>query len=223
MGDVRAAGEEHTDRECHRSDPVSARPRASERGHARAAPHQRQPGSPEDGEQHRELILRDQSDNACGDGQRRPSSGWTREPACDQEQRQRCGRICGRFLDEDRRVRERRREPRPGGGEQRPTMSDHEPREPVGGKHGRRHDERTERLDQRIRGWNVIDPPERCAQVRGERRQAMDRLAAKSRVTGCRERPRELRHLDLVGEDGRRRVVRRLPQREPGGHRVDGQ
>ena len=135
VGDECAAGEEHTERQCRPRRPSRrASTCVGTRSCARRRHTSASTAAARTGNEHRELILRDQSEHAAADGSTSPARTDAQRQRVIRKQCERRGRICGRFLDEDRRVGERRREPRPGRGEERPARSDDEPREPVGGK-----------------------------------------------------------------------------------------
>ena len=90
---------------------------------------------------------------------------------------------------------------------------DEHPREQVRRHRRERHHDRVQVLDRRVGACGRVDPPERRDQVRVERLEE-DRLAAPRRMAGRGDRARELRPLELVGEEPRRLPRPRLDEVE---------
>ena len=199
------------------ADPVPSRPGRSERVHPPGRPPERQHGQGQGGEEDGELVLREVPELTRCEGEHEAPPSRRCGPAGDQEEGERRRRIGGRLLHQDRRVGERGCHPGSGGREERPARPDDETRQPIGGEHDRGHHDRAERLDPPIGGRDVVDPPEWGTEVGAERHgPPVHHLVPQNPVPRLGDRPGERRHLELVREDRRRRVIRRLPQREPG-------
>ena len=132
-----------------------------------------------------------------------------------QEEREGARRVGERLLDEDRRVRERRRGHRRDRGEQRPGPRDDEPGECVRGEDRRRHHQRLQVLDRLERVDDAVEPPGGRRQPGDERGEAVGDAAA-SRLARVGDRPRDLGQLELVGEDRRRLAPPGLPDVQRG-------
>ena len=193
-----------------RSDPVADRPRP---------PPGLEPGARQQQEDHRERVDRDQHRELAADSGRDETGrgGADRPPARphgerlpDEEEAQGGPRVCGRLLDQERGVRERRGRDRADRREQRPRLREDRPREEVGREERGRHHEHPDVLDRRVGGGDVADLPERREQI-GVQRLEPGRMAAELAVACLRDRARDLRELQLVREQPRRHVPAGLP------------
>ncbi len=192
------------------ADVVPGRPRRAVASHPGRAPAEHEEPRGERAEERDELRPDEHRDDTGREreGERRPGRSVRR--AHREPQGERGGGIRPRLLDENRRVRERRGRDRRHGGEQGPARCDHPSREEIGGEDRSRHHERLDGLDRLVRARHRMDPPERRGEVGDEAREAV-RLAAAHGMTGVGDRARDLRRLELVGEDRRRLAAPRLP------------
>ena len=152
------------------------------------------------------------------------SDGDERDPErCDSPQRRRArerahehgegaeeDRVGERLGEQVRVVDERGRGDGRRRSQERVAGPDELPREPVGRKDRRAHDDRVQRLRERVGRPHVPDEPRgRLRDAREERREEHGLPADAEALAGC-ERPRELRVEKLVREDRRRHVERGL-------------
>src|SRR5581483_4253542 len=171
-------------------------------------PHERERDEEQDRD-HDQLATyggRDQRRDDCGD---RPPPCPHHERLRDQEETERGIRIGEVLLDDPAGVRERRNDCRPGRREERPGLRHDHPREEVRREQHRRHHEDVEVLHARIRRRDVVDQPDGRRQHDVERMEAV-RFAAPGGVARVGDRARELRQLELVREEPRRRVLPRF-------------
>jgi hypothetical protein len=211
VGDV-----EGQPREDRHAEPLAHPPAGAEAPRGRREPQRDEQRADEHGLEDRQLPADGGSDEHGEDRGGEPARAPGGERLRDQEERERGEGIREHLDHEQPRVRERRQGAGGDRREQRRPARDDEAGEPVSGEDGRGHRERAQVLDRRVRGGHVVgEPPHRGEQVGVERDPVVGR-AAPGRLARLRQRARELRVLDLVAEEPRRRVPLRVPGVEGG-------
>ena len=193
-----------------RADPVPG-PEPGDPAPARRARQRVQAGGEdEDDGQHAELAAHEAAQERRNRREADPQDGFPHERRREQQEGERRVRIAERLLEDHRRVGERRHRRRAGGGEQRRPRRYDRAREQVGGDDRESHGHDADVLHDRIGQRGRLHRPGRRDQPGVEGLPEV-RIAAARAVTGRLDGTGDLRQLELVGEQPRRGVARRLP------------